>query len=41
MVLTLSVANSIIKPDMHLQLILQVPYGVTVTGEGITGGCTV
>ena len=41
MILTLSVANSIIKPEMHLQLVLQVPSGVTITGEGITGGCTV
>ena len=40
-ILTLSVANSIIKPEMHLQLVLQVPSGVTITGEGITGGCTV
>ena len=40
-VLTLSVANSIVRPEMALQLILQLPSGVSVSGEGIRGACSV
>ena len=40
-VLTLSVANSIIKPEMTLQLVLQLPSGVVVSGEGLSGECSV
>ena len=36
-VLTLSVANSIIKPEMTLQLVLQLPSGLLVSGEGGIG----
>ena len=35
--LTLSVANSIIKPEMTLQLVLQLPSGILVSGEGGIG----
>ena len=35
--LTLSVANSIIKPEMTLQLVLQLPSGLLVSGEGGIG----
>ena len=38
--LTLSVANSITQPDMTLQLVLQLPSGVVISGEGL-GACTV
>ena len=37
MVLTLSVANSIVKPEMTLQLVLQLPSGLLVSGEGGIG----
>ena len=36
-VLTLSVANSIIKPEMTLQLVLQLPSGLLVSGDGGIG----
>ena len=36
-VLTLSVANSIIKSEMTLQLVLQLPSGLLVSGEGGIG----
>ena len=35
--LTLSVADSIIKPEMTLQLVLQLPSGILVSGEGGIG----
>ena len=37
MVLTLSVANSIVQPEMTLQLVLQLPSGLLVSGEGGIG----
>ena len=40
MVLTLSVANSIVKPEMTLQLVLQVPSGWSMSGSGFTESCT-
>ena len=39
--LTLSVANSIVKPEMTLQLVLQLPSGLLLTGEGISETCSV
>ena len=39
--LTLSVVNSIGKPEMTLQFILQLPSGWSVTGEGIDESCSV
>ena len=39
--LTLSVANSIINPEMTLQLVLQLPSGVSVRGEGLSESCSV
>ena len=40
-VLTLSVANSIVNPEMTLQLVLQIPSGVSVRGEGLSEACSV
>ena len=40
-VLTLSVTNSIANPEMTLQLILQLPSGLSITGEGLSESCTV
>ena len=41
-VLTLSVANSIVQPEMTLQLVLQLPSGLLVSGEGGIGeACSV
>ena len=40
-VLTLSVANSIVKPEMTLQLVLQLPSGVSISGEGLSNSCSV
>ena len=37
--LTLSVANSIRKPDMALQLVLQLPANWSASGEGIGESC--
>ena len=39
--LTLSVANSIINPEMTLQLVLQLPSGVSISGEGLGDSCSV
>ena len=40
--LTLSVANSIVQPEMTLQLVLQLPSGLLVSGEGGIGeACSV
>ena len=39
--LTLSAANSIIRPEMTLLLVLQFPSGMVVTGEGLGDGCSV
>ena len=39
--LTLSVANSIINPQMTLQLVLQLPSGLSITGEGLSESCSV
>lgn len=40
-VLTLSVANSILRPEMTLQLVLKLPSGLSVSGEGIAEECSV
>ena len=39
--LTLSVANSIINPEMTLQLVLQLPSGLSITGAGLSESCSV
>ena len=39
--LTLSVANSIVRPEMTLQLVLQLPSGLLLSGEGISESCSV
>ena len=39
--LTLSVTNSIINPEMTLQLILQLPSGLSISGEGLSESCSV
>ena len=39
--LTLSAANSIVRPEMTLLLVLQFPSGMVVTGEGLGDGCSV
>ena len=39
--LTLSVANSISRPEMTLQLVLQLPSGVSINGEGLGRECSV
>ena len=39
--LTLSVTNSIITPEMTLQLILQLPSGLSISGAGLGESCSV
>ena len=39
--LTLSVANSIGRPEMTLQLVLQLPSGISITGGGLSRECSV